>query len=179
MRKHNPPNLLANPSFEERAANEETAEHDWVTAGAPKGWSTWTAAPGTVFEVQGGQGRDGSRAAAVRSGASGTYIQVVPVQPGERFVISAWTRANTPAASAKAHLGVRWQLPDGTWHPERDKEPLTMAVAGVPDWQIVVLTAQAPEGAGRMLVMPSARELSQNEVVYFDDIAAYRIGNQQ
>ncbi|MGQ9731947.1 MAG: DUF4838 domain-containing protein, partial [Candidatus Zipacnadales bacterium] len=174
IRANNPPNLIANGAFEDVGPNQETPEMDWTTEGAPKGWATWSRTPETRFEVAGGAGREG--AAATISGAdSAIFLQSVPVEPGERYLCTCWTKGDPPKTSGGARLSLRLRTPDGSWHPRHDLEPTVDPVAGVEEWQPLVLIITIPEGTGSLVVMLGAGNQGEGMRALFDDVTLYRL----
>ncbi len=171
-----PPTVLANGAFEDPGPNTAAPEKDWSTTAAPRGWSTWTAGPEARFGLRPGEGLDGSAAAAIASArGSACFLQTVPVQPGERYLVAAWVRPDPAGQKSAAHLMVRFRDARGAWHPRRDLEPSVQADLSVPDWQPVLLLATVPDGAAGMVVMTGARSQEPGEAVLFDDVAAHRV----
>jgi hypothetical protein len=177
VRETKPPNLLANGTFEDRAANTATPEKDWSTAGAPKAWSSWSATAEARFEPGAGQGIDGSMAAGIAaSRGSACYLQTVPVQAGERYLVSCWARTEPADSKAEAHLTVRFRDAKGAWHPRRDLEPTVQADAGSAEWQPVVVLVAVPEAAASLVAMPGVRHQGDTARALFDEVGVFAIG---
>jgi hypothetical protein len=99
----------------------------------------------------------------------------VKVQPGEKYLCYAWASCSKRDASVGATLSVRWQAPDGSWHPKRDLEPKTeMSVQGG-RWERLSVVANVPEGAGRLVFMLNAANQTGDEAVVYDDAAVIRM----
>ena len=172
--ENKPPNLAANPGFEDRGENAAAADKDWETKGAPKGWSLWSRAGNTDFRVQSGVGRDGSAAAVLTGGSGGTYLQTVRAAPGEHYLVTCWAKSGAPAGEVVGQFGIRFQKPGGGWHERRDLEPQVDLVESN-DWQMLSLFITVPEGAGSFVLMPGSGPLGEEASVLFDDVAACRL----
>ncbi|MBM4047140.1 MAG: DUF4838 domain-containing protein [Planctomycetes bacterium] len=169
-----PPNLLMNPGFEDRGENVDKAEKDWETKGAPKGWSLWSRQGDSEFKVRSGVGLSGSAAATISGGSGGTYLQAVKAQPGQRYLCVAWGKTVGSGGRMIGQFGVRFQKPDGSWHPRRDLEP-QVSLVPAEDWQPLILFVTVPDGAGQFVIMPGAPPLGPGASVLFDDVAVYRL----
>jgi hypothetical protein len=174
VKAQNPPNLIANPDFEDLTANEGAPEMDWSTKSAPKGWSTWARTPAVRFAVLAGEGRSG-HAAAMSGADGGVFLQTVKAEPGERYLCVGWVKTVPPNAVTDAKLSIRFRTPDGAWHPKRDAEPSVDAVTGQADWQPLVLLVTVPDGAGSVAVMLGAGDQAEGERTLFDDVALYKL----
>jgi len=170
-----PENRLVNGDFEDRGENQAPPEKDWVTEGAPKGWSTWTGSAGTKFEVLGGKGRNGSAAASIVQGRSSCYLQTCPVKAGEKYLCVCWAKGEPKDLRSGGNLGIRFRDEKGGWHGRRDLEPTVGMVEGLEDWQPLVLLVTIPEGAESLVVMPGGRSQDDGARVLYDDIALYRV----
>jgi len=170
-----PPSLLKNGSFEAAATNQQQAEKDWETKGAPEGWSTWSSGGLGALKLLPGKGRNGSLAAALIGVTSGTYLQTLPVQPGERYLVMSWAKSDPEGSDGGATLTVRFRQPDGKWHERQDLEPSTRIVTGLNDWQPLLLLATIPEGAGGMVIMPGASRQAEGATALHDDVAVYKL----
>jgi hypothetical protein len=175
VRENHPANLCVNGDFEDKANNDAAPEKDWSTAGAPRGWSTWSSLPTTRFWRADGEGRGGSTAAGIAGSQSGCYLQSVPVRAGERYLCVAWVRPAGESQSASGRLTVRFQDEKGAWHPRRDLEPSVQMTGGIPDWQPLIVLATVPEGAARLILMPGAQYQGPGDQVLFDDVRLYKL----
>jgi hypothetical protein len=174
VKAQSPPNLVANPDFEDLSANENAPEMDWSNQGAPKGWSTWARTPAARFAVLAGEGRAG-HAAAMSGGDGGCYLHTVPAQPGERYLCTGWVKAVPSETLTDAKLSIRFRTPEGAWHASRDAEPSVDAIVGLTDWQPLVLLTTIPEGAGSLVLMLGTGDHPEGARTLFDDIALYKL----
>ncbi len=171
-----PPNLVVNGDFEDRGTNTGTAEQDWTTAGAPRGWSTWSAnAPTTRFAVLGGKGHTGSAAATISGGVSSCYLQSCAVTAGRKYLCVCWAAGVPSGKASGAKLGIRYRDPAGAWHKRQDLEP-TIHLGGADGaWQPLAMMVTVPEGAAGLLVMPGAAAQDAGAMALFDDVALYDV----
>ncbi|MBM3498879.1 MAG: DUF4838 domain-containing protein [Armatimonadetes bacterium] len=169
-----PPNLVANPHFEDLSANGGAAETDWSNQAAPRGWSAWARTPAARFAVRPDEGRQG-HAAAMSGPDGGCYLQTLPAQAGERYLCTAWVKVVPPEASTDARLSIRFRTPEGAWHTSRDAEPSVAAVAGLADWQPLVLLVHVPEGAGGLVLLLGTGDHPEGARTLFDDVALYEL----
>lgn len=169
------PNLLKNPSFEEAGENQEEAEKDWSTAGAPPGWSTWARdAAATRFESV-GEATDGDRAASISGASSACYLQTVDVKPGERY-LGRFSAMRVPTeGKSEVQMSVRWRTPEGSWLKDRSSERASALPRQAAKWQPLFLFVTAPEEAGKLTFMCSASGQDEETSARFDDCAVYLI----
>jgi len=169
MRDTRPANLLRNAGVDENAAR--TASQ---TSGAPAGWRTFGDTDRALYSLVPGAGREASTAARITGARSGAvYLQVHEVRPGQRYLCVAYARPEG-GENAAGHLSVRFQKPDGLWHPRTDLEPQVYMIRETA-WQPLMVTATVPEGAGRLVLMIGAKNLPENAAVLFDDAGLYRL----
>lgn len=170
-----PPSVLKNGGFEAAATNQQQPEKDWETKGAPEGWSTWSSGGRGTLKLLRGKGRGASLAASLTDVTSGTYLQTVPVQPGERYLVMSWAKSDPEGSDGGATLTVRFRQPSGAWHDREDLEPSTRIVTGLNDWQPLLLLVTIPEGAGSMVIMPGASRQGEGATALHDDVAVYKL----
>jgi len=169
--ENDPPNLLANPSFEEAGENQTEAEKDWSTAGAPPGWSTWTRdAAATRFESV-GEATDGDRAASIGNASSACYLQTVNVKPGERYLCRLSAMRVPTKGKSEVRMTVRWRDAGGLWLKDRSSERSAMLPRDADDWQPLFLFMTVPEGAGKLTFMCSVGGQDEETSARFDDCA--------
>jgi hypothetical protein len=173
-----PPNLVANGAFEDLSANETAPEMDWSTTTAPRGWSTWSRTPLARFAVLAGEGQEG-HAAAITDAESACFLQTIPVEPGQRYLCTAWARSTPPHAGGTPRLAIRLRTPTGAWHPRRELEPSLDAGRDQADWQPLVLVLTVPEGAGSLVVMLSAADQPAGGRILFDNVCLNRLPDSQ
>lgn len=174
--KEKRPNLLTNGDFESSGVNLQAPEvADWRTQGAPLGWNMWSSGNMGTLRLLPGKGRNGSVAASLQGVTSGVYLQSIPVQPGERYLVVSWAKSEPEGGESGAMLSVRFRKPDGQWHERHDLEPSTQIVPGLSDWQPLLLYVEIPEGAQYMIVMPGASHQSEGAIALHDDVAVYKL----
>ncbi len=171
---HHPGNLLQNGDFEQAGGpTTRPKESDWTTQGTPAGWSFWARMGSAQRGVAGGEGMDGSHAAFLKEVDGATYIQLLPVKAGERYLVVVYAKAAPQAGGLVLH--VRFHTADGAWYPKRELESLVQRTIAPGAWQPVILLVHVPEGAAGMQVMPGASGL-KGTTLYFDNAAVYRVG---
>lgn len=169
------PNLLKNGDFETTGQNQQQPEGDWQTKGAPEGWSLWSSGGIGTLKLLPGKGRNGSTAAALTGVTNGVYLQVLPVKPGERYLVVSFGKSDPQGSQSGTSLAVRFRQPDGSWYPRTDVEPSTEIAPGVSDWQPLLLVVEIPEGVGSMVIMPCASNQAAGATALHDDVAAYKL----
>ncbi|MDH7568597.1 MAG: DUF4838 domain-containing protein [Armatimonadota bacterium] len=174
VRRVRPRTLLVNGDFEEHGPNLIPPQGDWSSTGAPAGWHTWSRRPDARFRLEGNAGRGGSAAACLSGADSASYLQTVPVKPGETYFCSAWARCEPPAEEPGIALTVRFRTETGAWHPRRELEP-TLRMQGVPGWQHLMLLVEVPEGAAQAVVMLSAASQPSGSTAFFDDVGFFKV----
>ncbi len=172
---NSPENQLVNGDFEDRDENEDAAEMDWNTTGAPKGWSTWARTQRAEFGVAGAVGRENSAAAQLRGAESATYLQTHACEPGEKYLCCAWVKTTPAGSQAGAKLTIRYRTPTGAWHPRRDFEASVSAAENTGEWHPLVLMVTIPEGAGQMTIMPGAHGMEEGATALFDDVVLHLV----
>jgi len=173
--ENDPPNMLANPSFEEMGENQAEAEADWSTKGAPRGWSIWTNnVEATEFEAV-AEASDGATAASIVSAGSACYLQTVEVEPGARYLCELSAMRVPQKSKGEVRVSIRWRTPDGAWLKDRSSERSAMLAPDAEGWQPLFVFVTAPEEAGRMVFMCSTAGQAEGVSARFDDCAVYHI----
>ncbi len=171
-----PANLLRDPGFEEGklAVTREADKPGPRTSQAA--WSIYSDGGRGVLSKESCKGRQGSTAACVVHGRSGSvFVQAVrDVKPGQRYLAFAWARTKWVGKDSRGFLAVRYQTPTGAWHPSNRFDGQVYAISQG-DWQRLILLTTVPEGAGRLVFMIGAKNQSDDEPVLFDDTALYRL----
>jgi len=175
VEEHKPPNLLANPGFEEEGRNERAAEMDWKAVGAPRGWSTWSATTSTTFAVRSAKGLKDSAAASISNAQSACFLQTLRVSAGEKYLITCWVKPEPAGKHCGAYLAVRFRDEKGAWHQRTDLEPLVSITEDRAEWQPLTVMVTVPEGAGSLVVMLGARGQSEGAEALYDEAAVHRI----
>ncbi|MFH0964328.1 MAG: hypothetical protein V2A58_09995 [Planctomycetota bacterium] len=161
------PNLLANPSFEEGAADA-----------SPPGWVQWTRNPSEVLTAEGGRtGARSARVTLVKNEACNFVLldQTVnlPLAEGERYGASCFVRAETPARVTLWTYG--GTVTKGT-SPGVSLVARADALVG-PEWTPVSAELDIPElatGGDPYLRFAFARDVD-GPPVYVDDAALVRL----
>lgn len=167
-------NLLRNGGFEDRSTNAGQAEKDWQTSNAPVGWSSWSTDNRARFGLEPTAGRSGA-AVSMRGATSACYLQGVPVQPGERYLLQAWVKADPPTRAANATLAIRYNVKGGGWYPRTEVEPSLSAPANAAGWHPLLLMVTIPPDAVRLIVMLSARGQEADATALFDEVTLYQL----
>ena len=176
VEQQKPQNLLANGGFEDRSPSTQATEKDWSAAGAPQGWSTWSSTGEARFAPAPGRGTSGGTAAGLTAAQnSACYLQNVPAQARERYLVVCRLRMDPADQPSGPFLSVRFRDARGGWHKREDLEPLVQVVAGVADWQPVMTLVTVPEGAGELVVLLGVRGQRPTDRVLYDDAAVYRL----
>ncbi|NUP98440.1 MAG: DUF4838 domain-containing protein, partial [Armatimonadetes bacterium] len=159
VEQNRPPNLVATGGFE-------------GGPGLPPGWSTWDRTGDAKIGLAAGEGRTG-QACSVAGAEVAVVMQHLAVQPGERYLCHVWIR---PAAGAgrSGYLAIRYQNANGSWLSGRQGEKSVDMVDST-DWQLLVLRAEVPAEAGRLVLMLGARDQAADDRLLFDDAAVYRL----
>jgi hypothetical protein len=125
-----------------------------------------------TFAWDGDVGAAGKGAARLSGMADGCFIQKIKARPGQRFALEA---VRLIAGRGDAVLIARWQTPDEKWTAE--ERDVHVAGAGPRDrWGRMFGVAEAPEGAGYLVVLLLARgQPSPEDVAWFDDVRVYAL----
>lgn len=173
-------NLLHNGDFSSIKTNTaaDTTHIGWDTVGYPQDWATWQAegSHGT-FSKDDNVNHEGSLGGAARLAgmSNGCFIQTVDVQPGESFVVQGWLHQVGQGAGS---IRVGWQTSDDKWINDSNGPSFDDLQYANP-WRKLEGIVTAPQGAGKMVVMPSAQyQPSPQDVIWFDDVAVYRMSSQ-
>jgi len=171
------PSVAKNPGFEE--AGKKTAapaqDAEWQSVDAP-GWSIWIQpnGPGRIT-VDRRAARSGKASLLIQGCNAGSGIQNFAVQPGDRYRVSVWTRAEGVAAGQSgASLSVQWKSEDGKWAAKPHNLTIE-SPADERDWHRLTLTVTAPPGVTRMVVLLGARSQGSDGKTWFDDFEAERV----
>ncbi len=168
-------NLLTNGSFsaEEVDGPDVQQADDWVTEGAPPGWSSWQHPDSTgSFAWDRQVGHDGEGSARLSGITNGCVLQKVPVSEGERYGVVAWRKIE---GKGDASIRVRWQDPDNAWHvPHLD---VMIDGSGEPgEWVQMGGVVTVPEGAGFMVpLLGASGQQTQDDVAWYDDVVVFPI----
>lgn len=179
VQAHQPKNLLINGDFRDRRAAPQrpvVPGTDWVSAGAPAGWSFWSRVGDGDYGVMDGEESDGPEAVAfIRGATRASLIQNIRVQPGKRYLISVKANISPGSDHGRVTLGARFHTPEGQWHPRRDLEPSITAEGGDGAWQDLTLLVEVPADTGAIVLLLWADRLLGDETARFADVQAYAI----
>jgi hypothetical protein len=155
-------NLLTNPGFEEGVSSPDARA---TTPAA--GWNTYGDADWAEFSRQ-AAGRQGA-AVGVRGARSGAVcLQSREATPGQVYFCSVYARLTPGGSEACGYLSIRFQKPDGSWHPLPHHDRQVYMVPGS-EWQPLMLVARVPEGAGRVVCMFGGKNQPENSLLLFDN----------
>ena len=153
-----PANLLRNSEFAIGDANRDPSGSDWVSAGAPSGWATWTHTRGKIKFKNG--------VASVRGADVSAIIQTLPVAPGEKVV--GTVRYRMPRGSGGlARLLVSWKNQDGAWHSAPTVGFDADACLPAAKWRQVLVCKVVPPGAALAVFRFGGRDQNPDDVVEF------------
>ncbi len=169
-----PSNLAENGDFEDISGAPTSARKGQPAERTPAAWCTWQASPRARFSAEKSLGRYGSIAARISNAGSAAYFQVHKAQPGQRYLCLAHARGMPADQDTGGALAIRFRRPDETWHPRRDLEPRVQMVAQ-DGWQPLMVVVTVPEGAGRLVLLLSAKGQPKDAAVLFDDVGLYRL----
>lgn len=153
---------LVNPGFE--------PEPGKPAAGAmPPGWGAWfrPATPGKA-EWTTAAARSGTHGLTIRGAVASCALQSIPVEPGQRFVASAYVRG-VFRPEAEVALVVQWQEKSGAWLATATRLSDRLTTGGARQWTRLCVLAEAPKQAGRLVLMVSAYDQGPDEVLQIDD----------
>ncbi|MEN6303665.1 MAG: hypothetical protein ABFD96_13125 [Armatimonadia bacterium] len=146
---------------------------DWKVGTAPPGWSYWQSGASKgrpSWDRQVGHKAPG--AGALIGMKWGCLIQTIKVNPGERYAVVAWCKTQGRGTPS---LSMRWQTAEGKWHAEASDVSLS-TVKSDGDWKLMAGAGIVPEGAGKLVLLPSANgQQSEDDIVWWDDVLAFRI----
>ncbi len=95
-------------------------------------------------------------------------LQTIPVEPGQRFVASAYVRG-VFRPEAEVSLVVQWQEKSGKWLATATRHSDRLATGGAREWTRLCVLAEVPKEAGRLSFMVAAYGQAPDEVVEIDD----------
>lgn len=166
-------NLAVNGAFGSEKATIGGRDDVWREGGRPAGWGAWQKSDSKgafTWDRKVGAGAKGSgRAANVTEGC---FLQKHAVEPGRRYAVGAVRRLR---GRGDALIRVRWQTADETWTATAcDK---VILCDGPRDgWAEGFGVVEAPEGAGRLVILLLVRgQTSEEDVAWFDDVRLYRL----
>ncbi len=192
IRARDSENLLQNADLRatEEGPADGLAQADWSAEGAPDHWSVWLRPRPSERNlsrtwVAPSAGQDGSAGAIFEGGQGGSFIQTLPAQPGQKFLVTVWVRGEAGPDARRAGLTdadaavqscllVRFRDAEGLIPPP-DKREVQSQVSGVPveGWQRLALYVEAPENAEAICVMlsvtPSEDALADGLRIIFDN----------
>ena len=179
-----PKNLVINGDFEAVGENEAKAEKDWVTQGAPPGWSAWHRRPrATRFDTVETTGPDDARrrskkanhAGRITESDSACFLQSIKVMEGESYLCQLKAKRLPDDGNANISLTIRWRTPTGEWHSDGSTDKSVALPPKARGWQPLFLCVDVPKGAGYLVFMCSVIGQAEGAAALFDDTAVYRI----
>ncbi len=167
---------LANPGFEETAADAVRQGPDWISENCPPGWGSWVR-DGTKAELRwvANPVRGGKRAVMLK-GAEGAacYLVTVPGEPGDAFLCTVYARGKV-AHPERVTLTVKWHDTKGQWFGEALNQAVAFPRSEVTNWVPMCLLVTVPQGAGSAIVMLAGGDMKPDDVVYFDDCTVQQL----
>jgi hypothetical protein len=169
-------NLCPNPGFEETAGDAPEGV-DWVATGSPPGWSKWSIEGGTdllTWEHEGGRAEP--RCGKIAGAKLATFIAQLTAQPGERYYASIWAKS-TGSSEQSPRLEIKWQAPGSGW-VRPDANQTVSGEGGTGEWQLLSAIVEVPEDAGRLIMLPRAKDQQEHDVVLLDDARIIRLPDE-
>lgn len=153
---------LANPGFEPDPGKPAATK-------LPPGWSVWfrPSTPGRA-EWTTTAARSGKYGLTIRGAVASCALQSIPVEPGQRFVASAYVRGKFKP-QAEISLAVQWHEKSGKWLPASTRRSDSLVPGGSADWTRLSVLIEVPKEAGRLSFMVAAYGQDPDEVVEIDD----------
>ncbi len=167
--------VIKNASFEETSVNEPPPSGiDWSSEGMPPSWSKWIR-PGTTAQMvwTNQAARTGKLSLKTTGAMATTFLQSVPVQPGETYLASVFVKAKVSPRN-KTQLLVQWQDAEGKWvtaPPAVDQLP----AGETKDWTLLSTFFKIPNGVRRAVVCLTVYDQSKEDYAYFDDVSVRRV----
>ena len=167
--------LVRNGDFSLMEARSiDGAEQKWRDGGPPAGWSAWQGKDSkgsfTWDQEAGVTGKGAAKASRV---AEGCFLQSFHVAAGERYAVRASCRVH---GRGSAWLRVRWQTSAGQWTAET-QDRVFYGEASADNWRELLGMVEVPEQAGRLsILLGVAGQAAPEDVVWFDDVELYRLG---
>jgi hypothetical protein len=139
------------------------ASSDWGDAGAPAGWSYW--------QEEFSKGRfdwdEAKKAARIRGVMGGTYLQSVPVKPGERYVVRG--RCQTQGTGL-ASLTVGYKADGGNrWLPVTVRVRTVQPARREGAKEIFELLTQVPGDADTLVIqLDAAGQPTERDIIWWE-----------
>jgi len=153
-------NLARNADFSKKTRDLPAEFGVWqATEAGSKGTFSWDA-----------EGGGSGRAAGVKDGC---FIQKHKVKPGETYYVELAARTEGHAIPT---LMIRWQREDGQWTRWDLDATLTFASAGEGGWRNAGGAVTVPDGVGFLVILPGVKDLLENGVCWFDNLALFKLG---
>lgn len=171
-------NLIQNGDFSAEGANTASANKvmDWQSKNAPQNWNSWQTAKSTgTIGLDKTVNHDGkSYSAKFVNVLEGSLIQQHAVQPGEMYLVRAWSRQQGAGSSL---IRVDWQTAEKGWL-DGQKQGVTFMPeksTSADGWQQIQGVVTVPEGAAKLVVIVSTSNQPTDGAIWFDDVQLYKI----
>ncbi len=168
----NIPNLLRNPDF---------AEGEAGTVKIP-GWGFWQGknASGS-YSLAAGQGRDGSNAVMVQGVANGNLTQLIPLEPGEQYLIRIRGKITVDNESPMVRIrGIAdWRFPDRkTWNIPKGNTIL-FSETGRDGWREGKAVVTVPEESPVLFLQIRVANQAPGNQAFIDRVEVYPLKVEQ
>ena len=176
----------------EQAGNggfEDTAEVevpvggvDWKWLGAPAPWWRWIAeyAPNTNVEwVEGPEARSGTRCIKISGPGHASVLQLVPVTPGEAFMVSVAFNATLDDTQGSAGMNLQWMRENRRWaggSGNLSLQPGTVTDGWVTRESTLI---RAPAGVAYMVLNISLKTANPTDSLLIDDVSVKKVVMEQ
>ncbi len=105
-----------------------------------------------------------------------TFITQIAVQPGERYYASIWAKSSGSSQQTPL-LEIKWQAPESGW-VNTDANQAASGEGGTGEWQLLSAIVEVPADAGRLIILPRAKEQEKGDVVLLDDARIIRLPDE-
>ena len=174
---------VVNGSFEDDApaasgAAQADASVDWRSQIAPSPWYLWVPeyAPNTEVSWSDSQGRTGSRCMKISGPGKASILQLVPVEPGQSFIVSVAFNARLDDMEGRAGLSVQWKAPNGSW-TGGISATMSLQPGAVTDGWVTRESSliRAPEGVASMVLNIGLTTSNPEDYLLIDDVSVKQI----
>ncbi|MDO4584757.1 MAG: hypothetical protein Q4D62_11715 [Planctomycetia bacterium] len=155
-------NLLKNADFSQKRPE----------GNLPAEWGFWQHEKTSFGKAQ-WDGSVGEGSASFEKVMDGCYIQSLPVQPGERYLLHARVKTT---GSATAKVAASWQTAEGQW-TRWDATQTFVPADSSQEWSDIYGLITVPESAAKMVILPSvSQQYSEKDGCWYDSIGIFTAG---
>lgn len=160
------------------AVTPEPGGPEWQWMGVPAPWYKWLPAyaPNTKVDwIEGDAARAGSRCMKISGPGHAAVLQLVPVKPGEAFMVSVAFNATLDDTLGTAGMNLQWMRENRKW--AGGSENLEIKPGDVTGgWVTRESTLiRAPEGVAFMVLNISLKTANPTDFLLVDDVSVKRV----